>query len=75
VDHQELWYGSKNKIFYPFRKNDKTGMESHGSFLFPFHPCQAHRAKKKVAQKNIELVFPEKTDAEKRKMLDGSYRT
>jgi hypothetical protein len=60
VDHQELWYGSKNKIFYPFRKNDKTGMESHGSFLFPFHPCQAHRAKEKGRTKKHRTRFPGK---------------
>ena len=65
----------KIRYFIRFAKMIKPGWTATVLFYFLFIPVRLIAPRKKVAQKNIELVFPEKTDAEKRKMLDGSYRS
>ncbi|MGE4486545.1 MAG: lysophospholipid acyltransferase family protein [Synergistaceae bacterium] len=53
----------------------RPGWRATALFYLLFIPVRFIAPRKKVAQKNIELVFPDKTDAEKKKMLDGSYRS
>ena len=65
----------KLRFFIRFAKMIRPGWRATALFYFLFIPVRLIAPRKKVAQKNIELVFPDKTDAEKKKMLDGSYRS
>lgn len=65
----------KLKFFIGFAKMIRPGWRANTLFYLLFIPLKLIAPRKRVAQKNIELVFPYKSDAERRKMLDGSYRS
>jgi KDO2-lipid IV(A) lauroyltransferase len=65
----------KVKLFLSFAKMIRPGWRANALFYFLFIPLRLIAPRKMVAQKNIELVFPDKTAEEKTKMLDESYRS
>ncbi len=63
------------KFFLAFSKKIKPGWRANTLFYLLFIPVRLLAPRKKVAEKNIELVFPDKTKEEKKNILDGSYRS
>ncbi len=59
----------KLRFFMSFAKMIRPGWRATALFYLLFIPVRFIAPRKKVAQKNIELVFPDKTDEEKRKCL------
>lgn len=65
----------KVKLFIRFAKMLRPGWRAMALFYFFFIPLRLLSPRKKVAMKNIEIVFPDKTPEEKKEILDSSYRS
>ena len=63
------------KLFISFAKKIKPGWRATALFYFLFIPLRLISPRKKVAQKNIDIVFPNISKKEKNQILNDSYKS